>query len=511
MSTNIVLDKGTTLYHGTRSTFDRPIGSRQGGPSSVPCVWFTSSPSIAQHYIGHQAQSRMCLYDPQCPSALHDPLSFYQIAGVENAPEAMHLCRNHGYTFRLPENIHNPHCIKYMSFYDGRLTEISNHDVINLLVAHYGYDFSTENTFYGYIKGTQIIPFSEARKGSILEAKVSSKLNLYDARLGDDFGYDYNNVELFNRANELGYDGVIINDRVNSDTFNHLEHLGYAIFPSGLDKLSFSSYPTICANFNNYDELINYDRIITKRPSIADLSRLLPAHAPKFPIEECVSSSMDNSSIIDGVIINHELKHEATALTNKSVIELGPKFFEYDEESRRHILVHELCHFISDSFGIQLAFDMSDLGCFGPIEDGVISHGPNGTFTPNECLTESIAIYLDDPEHLAQHYPKAFSYIDSKLRFGELSLQQKREITEYRSELDKLRKHNAEQLEQAMETLLSHNTPDSPFQEQIQQALREIIFDGTVSTATHQLIKTKLTPPQNPDDASQPRSRRIAP
>ncbi|WP_330544770.1 hypothetical protein V0242_24565 (plasmid) [Aeromonas hydrophila] len=487
------IDEKVRLYHGTRSTFDIPDGNHACGVQG-PCVWFTTSPAIAQHYIGHQAQTRMMVFNADCPHAMHDPITFHQIGGSPSNPDLMQICMSHGYVFTVPESRKADYSTPLICSREGRLATVTDHDIIQILTTHYGYDFSPERDLYCYFRDGKVIRPDEARRGMLIESRPLETLNLYDARQGDSFEYDYNNAQLFSHARTKGYDGVVIGDRVHSDDLGHLDHAGYAIFPHALSKLSYATYPTQCPQFERYDQLIDYDNAVTRQPTLQHLDRLLPPSAPNIDVNTLVTAELGMFENTPNCRVNFGLNSEALALTNQGLIELGPKFFNLDQETRRHVLVHELCHFISDSLGHELSFNMSDVGCFGPKSSDGTLQGPNGTFKPDECLTESLSIYLQEPAALQRMYPKAFEYVDSLLRFGTLSHQQSREITTFRTAFEHQRQLKSDEVLAAMNTLMAHNQEGSTAQPRIYQALQQILSDGEVDNTTRQLVQSLSMP-----------------
>ncbi|MNC56543.1 hypothetical protein D3C75_1061490 [compost metagenome] len=134
------------------------------------------------------------------------------------------------------------------------------------------------------------------------------------------------------------------------------------------------------------------------------------------------------------------------------------------------------------------------MGCFGPKSiDGTLQ-GPNGTFKPDECLVESIAIYLQEPAALQRMFPKAFEYVDSLLRFGTLSRQQNQEIAAFRAAFEHQRQLKSDEVLAAMNALMTHNKEGSTAQPQIHQALQQILSDGQVDNTTRQLVQSLSTP-----------------
>ena len=123
-------------------------------------------------------------------------------------------------------------------------------------------------------------------------------------------------------------------------------------------------------------------------------------------------------SPILGYVFDPNLKNEANA-NNPESITLGPKFFDLDAEGRKHVISHEKAHYLVDEVlsspdKYSLLFDLVDSGAFGPKDDqGFLSSGINGQYTPLENLTEAFSVYDEDPDWLKENYPGAFSFVYS--------------------------------------------------------------------------------------------------
>ena len=101
----------------------------------------------------------------------------------------------------------------------------------------------------------------------------------------------------------------------------------------------------------------------------------------------------------------------------ENVTTIGPKFFELSPGLKRHVLLHEEGHALSDEMLLDgSAFDLADAGAFGPkAPDGSLAHGIQGAMTPGENVSEAYATFYTDPVWLKNNYPLAYDAIKSRV------------------------------------------------------------------------------------------------
>src|SRR5690606_31266806 len=85
----------------------------------------------------------------------------------------------------------------------------------------------------------EIMPASYREPGRLYILKGRENLNLLDISKGESDGLDlqYNDFGSFAKAREAGYDGVIIDDFLQSRNWGNVGHRAIAIFETGLQKM----------------------------------------------------------------------------------------------------------------------------------------------------------------------------------------------------------------------------------------------------------------------------------
>lgn len=126
---------------------------------------------------------------------------------------------------------------------------------------------------------------------------------------------------------------------------------------------------------------------------------------------------------LPGFRYDPHIENEANANDPKDIT-LGYKFFDLDPQGREHVIAHEKAHYLVDTFLADSSkwgdlFGLVDAGGFGPKdEDGYLTQGVNGQFTPLENLTEAVTVFQEDSEWLQGNYPLAYDFV--QVNFPEL-------------------------------------------------------------------------------------------
>lgn len=164
------------------------------------------------------------------------------------------------------------------------------------------------------------------------------------------------------------------------------------------------------------DKPINVDEKYPPRPD--------PVTAPALDLAALATATKEEviAGLHPGVRYKPNMRATAEAGITSGVINLGDEFFTRPAELREGTLIHELSHYDAANIGEQVAIDMAQAGYFGPMNGGTVANGPNGQFIPDECLTETIALYKQgEHTYLKERYPKAFEVAQSYMQTGKIA------------------------------------------------------------------------------------------
>lgn len=218
------------FFHGSLETLNGRLK-----PGCDGMVWFADSPVIAQIYIpatgGFRAVSPYD-YLRRDPSESWAPRSEFDEAGIRQA--GFDLCdieRNVQWTGSLSWRCRGP-----------RSPTLG--DCRRLMVDELGYAADAD---MWRVRGidcggrlSRILPASYRETGTLVVVPRPSDLRLLDLRngpYGSDMCNSYRYTRTFRQAESDGYDGVIIDDLAQTETYGNLGHYGFGLFSKTANQL----------------------------------------------------------------------------------------------------------------------------------------------------------------------------------------------------------------------------------------------------------------------------------
>lgn len=228
---------------------------------------------------------------------------------------------------------------------------------------------------------------------------------------------------------------------------------------------------------------------------------------PKFDINGATKATLEEVQLgkVEGIVYDPNMSADAEAGTAKGTIRVGSKFFQHNEETRRHILVHESAHYDAEYIGEHFAMMMADAGLFGEMRNGTIANGINGQFKPDECMTESIAVYViggSERATLKSKWPMVYDIVESYIKSGEVSADLKAKVKEMSDAvIDKARKESQQRESDKKDAIKKlndiYNTGDEATKARVQEMITQLIMndgvtpDITAFIAQHEKPATK--------------------
>ncbi|MFM5296225.1 hypothetical protein ACEUAI_18540 [Aeromonas veronii] len=488
MNKPYIIPAGSKLFHGSKNQFEKPKCTRQGSASSF---WVTPDAAAANTYIKAGLTIKFT-------KNKNEPIEIYGFNGKINdcyEPIVFFLEKS-GYKVLIPQN-QNGHSFSAIITKDGiKYPTISD---IEAALNEYGYFLNGEPTSI-YVKDGTPLKKSDALLGNMYTCTLKEPLFLFDSRkCGDD--RSYNDASLFDSAYAAGFDGVIISDTSYQESFGHLEHDGIAIFDNAIHKLSITRCACLNQNFTSFSEMEIFNESFNTTPRSA--TNLYHEIDPKLVQENL---SKDKPFYVGGLsfIFSDEAagNKEATARTHENKIYYGTKLLGYTPEIQASILRHEISHFICHDLGEELSLKIANIGWFGEIDDtGNIINGINGTFSPVECLTESIAVYQENRFFLKSKYPEIYDLINHYFTFGFISKSHSELIDQLDSEKILESKNKWLQAEKASQALLRMSSKSTSFghlHDEIIKEWKAIQLSGEVSENAKKLISLNEKPTSSP-------------
>lgn len=235
-----------------------------------------------------------------------------------------------------------------------------------------------------------------------------------------------------------------------------------------------------------------------------------PTVGPKIDFEAAATATKEELAAgkVKFVTYDPNMRNEAEAGYAKGVIRIGQAFFNLpDLKSKKHVLLHERSHYDAAKIGEAVAMQMADAGYFGPMNGGTITNGPNGQFSPDECLTESIALYQDDPTWLKERYPKAYAAVKSYAETGQISDEILAEIKAATDQRFAAAKAADQAVDDAFKVLVEirDKTPEGPELDRVNGFVLEAFTERVISAEAQKLIEDyKKAPKQSTADPTVP-------
>jgi len=292
-NTEIIITKGTRLFHGTGERFDKRQ-LRTGGYDDI--FWTTDSSAIAQTYI---PTSPANLYVNTShiaePTTSNEIQNIQKLIGINYDTSKFKIDNNRVVSYQTPSIFKkiddkkyklintliaiNKALKKYSAYADkytysknkvlnddffkkwGELEDTKNkieHEYrsylsddlkfkyINKKLMNLGYKPESTNS-YDYkwklnFKDSELQPGDFKFQGRLLIVIPKRDLKIYDTtdngrREGDLMDLDYHKHNWFDLAKKKGYDGIKINDFAQSNDYGNVSHYSYGLFENTLKDL----------------------------------------------------------------------------------------------------------------------------------------------------------------------------------------------------------------------------------------------------------------------------------
>lgn len=220
------------FFHGTIEALHGRLK-----PGCDGLVWFADSPVIAQIYIpstGGWTAVGAHDYLSRNPAETWAPRTDFDEAAIRQAGfEIEDIQRNVGWVGSLSWRCR------------GKNPTLG--DCRRLLVDELGYADQAGYGDYWRVRSVdangrmqRILPASYRAMGTLVIAPRPEDLRLLDLRngsYGSDMCNSYRYTRVFQAAERDGYDGVIIDDLAQTETYGNLGHYGYGLFPKTVNRL----------------------------------------------------------------------------------------------------------------------------------------------------------------------------------------------------------------------------------------------------------------------------------
>lgn len=229
------------LFHGTLESINGDL--RGGGYDNV--LWHANNPAVAQNYIP-EAGSR---------SYVSRDWSNDNISPTDKLHQMIAKKIGHGYAYDITyDDFNRPKSWRIMG------EPIKKQDIWEYLES-LGYKPNHHNTYEikRFLNNDtdefDIAPASHKEKGHLYIGLPKQPLNLKDLRQmpGDLMDPQYHRRDWFQDAQKNGYDGIIINDYLQSRNWGNVEHPSWGLFPNGIQKMNYKIIPA--TNFDWQDRL----------------------------------------------------------------------------------------------------------------------------------------------------------------------------------------------------------------------------------------------------------------
>ncbi len=251
---DLILPKGTRLFHGTSEDF--PADEIHGGGYDE-VIWTAENPTIAQNYIptcgGTSYIGARHISRPSkdlCAQAIQEIIGiYYDYFSVEwdYMDKAVRFHLPEGWD-HLPETDEIAEMMAAVGFEhtDGS----SSWDPLYAIRTKYMRDANGELYSHIFMPGEKLM-------GRLFIFDAQEPIKIYDYTYGgeresDLMNVDYHNIRLFRKVEAAGYDGIKINDFAQSKYWGNMSHTSIGLFQQALPKFIWTAIPA--TNFDWTDE-----------------------------------------------------------------------------------------------------------------------------------------------------------------------------------------------------------------------------------------------------------------
>jgi hypothetical protein len=252
-SNDLVVKRGTELYHATVEKFDKS-SLRGGGYDKV--LWTTMEPGISQTYIP-KSGSRILTSSEKITQPAKPNTTIWNIQqklGIHYDQNKIEWSGSTAKIYAFPD-VFSDFWEKYKY---GTEVERAKNEYVNQKLTELGYEpthneqYSKDHTWILLIDNGELVPAKYKATGRLLIITPKEDLKIYDMTLGgkresDLTDLDYHKIGVFKKAEASGYDGIKITDFAQTEELGNFGHYSIGLFPSGLKKVKIeeveASYP----------------------------------------------------------------------------------------------------------------------------------------------------------------------------------------------------------------------------------------------------------------------------
>jgi hypothetical protein len=232
-----VLLPGSRIFHGTSEDVRGEL--RGGGYDGV--LWTAETPAVAQAYIPISGLEMFVL-----PDGLTRPTK---------DPHVQALQRAIGIFYDMDEVEWDPHgrLVSWPRPRGGGRTPSADEVMDRMERIGFERPDSKYQPYRVRVDGDRILKPGEKITGTLYVGTVLEPLEIFDATLGGEIEHDlmnpqYNDLGTMRKVRDLGYDGIRIQDFLQSKTWGNVGHQSIGLFPSGIRKVRWTPVPA-----TNYD------------------------------------------------------------------------------------------------------------------------------------------------------------------------------------------------------------------------------------------------------------------
>lgn len=221
---SVILPAGTQLFHGSIEPVKGPL--RAGGDQ---VLWFADDPKIAQLYIPRAGSSMITEPDNlRWPNENPSVRAIQHALGIDYDLDAVEWdARGRPTSWPLPSGWDRMPTTRQV---DQRIRDLG-------YTPHRGGVYPAYRFYFD--RDDNILPPGGAVEGELFVAAPTRDMRIVDVT---DLGGDLMDpahlwIPLFRQLDELGYDGVVINDYAQSEAWGNFGHRSLGLFPAAIRDL----------------------------------------------------------------------------------------------------------------------------------------------------------------------------------------------------------------------------------------------------------------------------------
>lgn len=233
------------LFHGTAENI---TGKLRGGHYDH-VLWTADNPVIAQQYIPESGSS-----------VIYIPPDKWELKSRVKPVEAMPLAHVASLmtNIRLEELERRFNKIGELESWRLPANWPTYEEAMHYLETELGYPANKRNLIKTtFIDNQEVFLPADHKMSGTLYVTSSDNLRFLSIRRtedGDLTDLDYHKLDLFQKAADAGYDGVIINDFAQTKTFGNLGHIAYGLLPKAAEKIEWVKIPATHFRIDDIDQ-----------------------------------------------------------------------------------------------------------------------------------------------------------------------------------------------------------------------------------------------------------------